>query len=48
MLAYQFVSPGKKLNFMGNELAQGREWRADLGAGLEPARSATGTSVCSG
>lgn len=28
MLAYQFVSPGKKLNFMGNELAQGREWRA--------------------
>ena len=28
LLAYQFVSPGKKLNFMGNELAQGREWRA--------------------
>jgi 1,4-alpha-glucan branching enzyme len=29
LLAWQFASPGKKLNFMGNELAQGREWRAD-------------------
>jgi 1,4-alpha-glucan branching enzyme len=27
LLAWQFASPGKKLNFMGNELAQGREWR---------------------
>ena len=28
LFAYQYLSPGKKLNFMGNELAQGREWRA--------------------
>ncbi|MEK6209041.1 MAG: 1,4-alpha-glucan branching protein GlgB [Pseudomonadota bacterium] len=29
LLSYQFTSPGKKLNFMGNELAQGREWRTE-------------------
>jgi 1,4-alpha-glucan branching enzyme len=29
LLAWQFTNPGKKLNFMGNELAQGREWRVD-------------------
>ena len=28
MFVYQYTSPGKKLNFMGNELAQGREWKA--------------------
>ncbi len=27
LLTWQFTSPGKKLNFMGNELAHGREWR---------------------
>ena len=36
LLAYQFAASGKKLTFMGNEFAQGREWRsgAELDWGL--------------
>jgi len=33
LLAWQMTSPGKKLNFMGNEFAQASEWRS--GAELE-------------
>jgi 1,4-alpha-glucan branching enzyme len=29
LFTYQYTTPGKKLNFMGNELAQGQEWRVD-------------------
>jgi len=28
LLAYQYTTPGKKLNFMGSEIAQGREWQS--------------------
>ncbi|HNQ05527.1 MAG TPA: 1,4-alpha-glucan branching protein GlgB [Thiobacillaceae bacterium] len=31
LFTYQMTSPGKKLNFMGNEFGQGREWSARQG-----------------
>lgn len=43
LLTYQMTNPGKKLNFMGNEFGQGREWRSSWELewwqlGLEPHR----------
>jgi 1,4-alpha-glucan branching enzyme len=29
LIAFQMTHPGKKLNFMGNEIAQGREWNVN-------------------
>ncbi|MDO9224494.1 MAG: 1,4-alpha-glucan branching protein GlgB [Pseudomonadota bacterium] len=35
MLSYQMLSAGKKLNFMGNEIGQGREWSTQGGLDWE-------------
>jgi len=35
LLTYQMTAPGKKLNFMGNEIAQWHEWRPDRGLDWE-------------
>ncbi len=35
LLTYQLASPGKKLNFMGNEIGQGREWSEKWGLDWE-------------
>jgi len=48
LLAYQFTRPGKKLLFMGTELAQRAEWNVDAGLDLdseEPRVSSTKTFV---
>ncbi len=35
LMAYQMLSPGKKLSFMGNEFGQGREWSEKWGLDWE-------------
>ncbi len=47
MYAYMMLHPGKKLNFMGNEIGQFREWDEKRGAGLEPAGFPDSRSVLS-
>jgi 1,4-alpha-glucan branching enzyme len=39
LLAYQFTRPGKKLIFMGTELAQRNEWNVDVGLELRSVES---------
>ena len=45
---YQMTSPGKKLNFMGNEIAQGLEWRVgrELDWGLLALEVHRGVQTC--
>jgi 1,4-alpha-glucan branching enzyme len=48
LLTYQAASPGKKLNFMGNEFGQGREWseKWELDWGLTETDWHQGISRC--
>ena len=48
LLTYQFSYPGKKLNFMGNEIAQGLEWAVgrELDWGLLERAPHRGVQLC--
>lgn len=47
LYAYMAAHPGKKLNFMGNEIAHFREWDEKTGAGLESFGFSEAPRICS-